>query len=120
MDLLKEQLARLLGRKAETDGGTLEPFACVTGDDASAQIRRTYQAFLAWTASQGVPRLPGQTPGEYLSSLSHVLPSCIEPASIITEAYVQARYSAALISPALAEEVSRAWQAIVQANGKDR
>ncbi len=120
MELLKQQLARLFGQKAETDGGTSESFVCVNGNDPRAQIRRAYQAFLTWGASQGVPRAPGQTAGEYLSSLSHVLPSYVEPISIITEAYVQARYSAALISPALAEQTSRAWQVIVQSNGKDR
>jgi hypothetical protein len=119
MDLLKEQLAQLLGRRTKANAAPPEPFVCIEGDDPRAQIRRTYQALLAWAAAQGVPRSPGQTPGEYLSSLDQVLPSYIDPISTITTAYVQARYSAALISPALADQVVHAWQAIVQANGKD-
>jgi uncharacterized membrane protein YidH (DUF202 family) len=119
MDLLKEQLAQLLGRRAKTNAAPPEPFVCVKGDDPRAQIRRTYQALLAWAAAQGTPRSPGQTPAEYLSSLGQVLPSCIEPISTITTAYVQARYSAALISPAVADQVLHAWQVIMQANGED-
>jgi len=119
MDLLKDQLARLFGRKGKANGAEPEPFASIVGDDPRAQIRRTYQAMLAWAAEQGVPRPPGQTSSEYLSSLNDTLPAYGEPMSILTAAYLQARYSAVPISSASAEQALRAWGTIARENKKD-
>jgi hypothetical protein len=119
MDLLKEQLAQLFGRKGNRHGPEPDPFVSIVGDDPRAQIRRTYQAMLAWAASQGMPRSPGQTSSEYLSSLSNALPAYGEPISILTAAYLQARYSAVPISSAITEQALRAWGTIARENGKD-
>ena len=74
---------------------------------------------LAWAASQGMPRSPGQTSSEYMSSLSNALIAYSEPLSILTTTYLQARYSAIPISPASAEQALRAWETIARENGKD-
>jgi hypothetical protein len=111
-DLLKEQLAQLFKRKSQGQGASAPPFAAIRGDDARAQIRRTYQALLAFAAAHGIPRSPGQTPNEYLTSLARGMHIYLEPMMLITEAYVQARYSLTPISPDRADEVLRAWQVI--------
>jgi len=117
-DLVKEQLAQLFKRKGGKDKATA-PFVSIIGDAPRAQVRRTYQALLAWAASRGVPRAPGQTPNEYLMLMDQGLHLYIEPISIITDAYVQARYSIAPIPADRAEGVMRAWQIIVHDNAAD-
>lgn len=118
MDLLKEQLAQLFRRKNKAGSVEPAPFVSIVGDDPRAQIRRTYQSLLAWAAWQGMPRSPGQTPREYLSALSVALPAYSEPLSILTAAYLQARYSAVPISSASAEQVLRVWEAVAQQDEK--
>ena len=111
-DLLKEQLAQLFKRKSQAQGASIPPFAAIRGDDPRVQIRRAYQALLAWAAAHGIPRSPGQTPNEYLTLLARGMHIYIEPMALITDAYVQARYSTMPISADRAGEVLRAWQAI--------
>ena len=117
-DLLKEQLARLFQRASSAQGSAQPPFVLIDGDDPRAQIRRTYQALLAWAAERGVPRAPGQTPVEYKDALNRSFHSFIEPISLITAAYLCARYSTTTISAARAAETARAWGQIAQDNEK--
>ena len=114
MDLLRKQLAQLFGRKNKGNSTVPEAFVAVLGDDPRAQIRRTYQALLAWAAERGVARRPGQTPGEHMLLMNHALPAYAEPISIITAAYVQARYGIDSIRVADAEHVRQAWEHIAQ------
>lgn len=111
-DLVRAQLAQLLRRpRAESPRA---PFVALVGDDPRAQIRRTYQALLEWASAQGVPRAPGMTPYEYQRALERELGADRTSLELITRAYVQVRYSVALVDAARAEEVARAWQYIVQ------
>lgn len=55
-------------------------------------MRDTYRRLLAWAAARGRPMAPGQTPYEYLDTLSPWLPGKEEDLRIITESYVLARY----------------------------
>ena len=113
-DLLKEQLAQFFKRKSQAQGDVAPPFVIIQGDDPRAQIRRTYQALLAWAAERGVPRAPGQTPNEYLSSMARSFQLCAEPIGIITATYVQVRYSISSISEGSAQQVTRAWEQIMR------
>ncbi|MCX7680904.1 MAG: DUF4129 domain-containing protein [Anaerolineae bacterium] len=115
--LLKEQLAQLLQRKRKTKSTAPPLFIPIGGDDPRAQIRRAYQTLLAWGTAQGMPRLPGQTPAEYLATLSTALPDYREALSLLTVAYQEARYSTAPIPPADAEQVLRAWQSVITSPG---
>jgi hypothetical protein len=117
-DLLKEQLARLFQRTSPAQDSAQPPFVTVDGDDPRAQIRRTYQALLAWAAARGVPREPGQTPVEYRDALSRALHSHLEPISLITAAYLCARYSTTAMSAANAMETARAWEQITRADNQ--
>jgi hypothetical protein len=90
------------------------PFATVTGDDPSAQIRRTYQAMLAWAAGQGLARAPGATPGEHLAAVSRARPEHGAALGVITAAYLRARYGAEPVAPSLAQQVAEAWEGVAR------
>lgn len=111
-DLVREQLAQLL-RRPRTESPRA-PFVALDADDPRAQIRRTYQALLAWAGAQGVPRAPGMTPYEYVGALERELGVDRAALTFITRAYVEARYSVASVDATRAHEVARAWQQIVQ------
>lgn len=114
VDLLKEQLAQLFRRKAKAASIETAPFVSIAGDDPRAQVRRAYQSLLAWAAERGVARQPGQTPIEYVASVSDTLPLAAESVSTITAVYVQARYGPGSVSAADSAQVLRAWERIVQ------
>ncbi|MBN1889543.1 MAG: DUF4129 domain-containing protein [Thermoflexales bacterium] len=116
LDLLREQLAQLFGRKKKGDGVEPEPFVSIAGDEPRAQVRRVYQALLAWAAARNMPRPPGLTPSEYSLWLGDTLLNHREPIAAITRIYQQARYSTAPILPTHVEEASRAWALIAEAD----
>ncbi|MCX7670258.1 MAG: DUF4129 domain-containing protein, partial [Anaerolineae bacterium] len=110
LDLLKAQMRELFRRRRTAPQPP--PFVSVVGDEPAARIRRTYQALLAWAASQELPRAPGMTPEEYLRFLEAMLPDCKAMLALITAAYLQARYSTEPVPVAVADEVARAWEQI--------
>ena len=112
LDLLRSQLRQLFRRRQHSPQPP--PFVNVVGDDPGANIRRTYQAMLAWMAVRSLARPPGVTPEEYLQLASQTLPDHSTALALITAAYVQARYSAEPVPPAVAQETARAWAQIVQ------
>jgi hypothetical protein len=58
----------------------------------AASVRRIYRQLLDRADSAGCPRQAAQTPGEYLSTLIQWRPEARRELSLITEAYVLARY----------------------------
>jgi hypothetical protein len=86
----------------------------VVGDDPGANIRRTHQVVLAWMITRSLARPPGVTPEEYLQLVSQTQPDHSTSLALITAAYAQTRYSAEPVSPAVAQEMARAWAQIVQ------
>ncbi len=56
LDLLHAQLGNLLKGRKRTEAPP--PFASVVGDDPAAQVRRVYQALLAWAADGAGGRRP--------------------------------------------------------------
>jgi hypothetical protein len=112
IDLLKAQLARLLrGRGGQASA--YDPFVSLSGDEPSVQVRRTYQALLAWAAAQGEARAPGMTPERYQRRLSDAFPAHGAQFGVITTAYTNARYAAAPVSAEHAQAASAAWQQIL-------
>lgn len=75
-------------------------------------VRALYRGLLKWGARQGLPRALSQTPLEYLKVLCQSFPHEDTELSLITRAYLQARYSAS--SPASEEfaAAERAWQQV--------
>jgi hypothetical protein len=115
VELLRAQLRQLFERARPAPAPP--PFAAVTGDDPSAQIRRTYQAMLAWAAGQGLARAPGATPREHLEAVSRARPEHGAALGVITAAYLRARYGAEPVAPSLAQQVAEAWEGVARGDG---
>ncbi|MFC1910301.1 DUF4129 domain-containing protein [Chloroflexota bacterium] len=60
--------------------------------DEIASIRAIYRHLLRWAASNGYPRLPSQTPHEYLGVLTNLMPEAEGDLNLITQYYVNIRY----------------------------
>jgi hypothetical protein len=112
LDLLKAQLADFFGPHGAKRAPTVAPFLALDEDDPRSQIRRTYQALLAWAGRRGVPRPPGMTPNEFLGLLNRLLPAASDSFATINSLYVQARYSPASISSDNARAAASAWEQI--------
>ncbi|HMA35241.1 MAG TPA: DUF4129 domain-containing protein [Chloroflexia bacterium] len=80
-----------------------------------AQVRDSYLRVLERAGRHGYPRGPTQTPTEYSAGLAAALPQVQEPLAGLTQAFVEARYSAHPISPAAAEQAWRQWQQVDRA-----
>ncbi len=72
--------------------------------------RRVYRQLLAWAASKGVPRIPSQTPHEYLETLLGWLPQRGGDLTLITEEYVRARYSPSVPTDKEVQELRQSWR----------
>ncbi len=110
-DLLQAQLRNLFRRASPTQNA-VAPYAEIRGDDARAQIRRVYQALLAWAAERGITRAAGQTPRELEHALAAQFETRADQLALITNEYLNARYNVAPIAAQNAERVLRAWQVI--------
>ncbi|HAL61181.1 MAG TPA: hypothetical protein DCP08_02080 [Chloroflexi bacterium] len=73
-----------------------------------SSIRGIYATMLRFAANLGFPRRPGETPYEYLPTLSQAWSESQEQLSYLTETYIRVRYGG--VSPSL-EELERAKQA---------
>ena len=112
-DLLVDQLRSLFAWRRPRTSTPLRPYLTLTGsmDDPRLIVRRAYQAMLEWAQSFSAPRAAGQTPAAYAETLSSAVPQGREAISILTRAYVLARYAAE--SPSL-DEARRAERAVTQ------
>jgi hypothetical protein len=80
--------------------------------------RRVYFFYLAMIrrgADQGLKREPSQTPAEYATQLEKALPSSTEDIDLITDAFMQARYSHREVKPDDANVVKATWGRIRRA-----
>ena len=62
-----------------------------TGEEADT-VRRLYREVLRWGTARGHPRRPAQTPLEYGALLGELYPEGRAHVTLLTQAYVQARY----------------------------
>lgn len=115
LDLLQAQLRNLFRGASQTQNA-VAPYAEIRGDDARAQIRRVYQELLAWAAQRGITRAAGQTPRELEHALAAQFETRAEQFALITNEYVNARYSIEPIHAQNAERVVRAWKIILKEN----
>lgn len=80
-----------------------------------SSIRGIYTTMLRFAANLGFPRRPGETPYEYLPTLTQTWPESREQLSYITESYIRVRYGG--VSPPQ-EELERAKQAWLAAKSR--
>lgn len=76
----------------------------------AASIRRVYQQMCDAADAYGYPRLEAETPYEYLASLSQVWPQGIPQTTLITQAYVRARYGEIPETRQELAQIMAAWQ----------
>ncbi len=77
--------------------------------DPRRQIYFFYLAMIRRGAEQGLPRKPSQTPSEYAATLEKTLPEAEKDIDLITEAFVEARYSRREVNPGDVNAVRAAW-----------
>lgn len=77
-----------------------------------SSIRGIYATMLRFTANLGFPRRPGETPYEYLPTLSQNWPESREQLSYITETYIRVRYGGVSPSSEQLERTKQAWLAV--------
>lgn len=95
---------------------SLSRFRQVHTDESVSSVRGLYRNLLHWAALQALPRAQSQTPLEYLKVLCQKFPHKDTDFRLITNVYVQVRYSR---SPAISKEfetVKKAWENIKSAH----
>lgn len=81
----------------------------------AVSIIRIYEQMSAAAAELGHPRVPTETPYEYLATLHLLWPQHTAEINHITHAYIQARYGQLPESPAEFQQIKNAWKTIKQA-----
>jgi len=76
------------------------------------RVRYYYLSILRRAARLGLPRRPAQTPYEYGITLGAHLPEATEDLSLLTQAFVEARYSSHLIGQGLERRARSGWQQV--------
>jgi hypothetical protein len=75
-------------------------------------VREIYRQLLSWATREGWPRVPFQTPSEYLVTLETMVPSARDELRYITRSYISTRYGAAIPTRDELSELKRDWQKI--------
>jgi hypothetical protein len=85
-------------------------------DEPVMSVRALYTNLLRWSAKKGLPRAQSQTPLEYLRVLCQRFPRKVEEMTVVTNIYLQARYSRGPTSGADFETAKQAWRRIKSAS----
>ncbi len=110
LSILKRIIAKILGLK-------LTFRRRVKAETAPAEItsvRQIYRQFLHWAATGGCPRLMAQTPHEYCSTLTGLLPAVSGDLNLITQQYVRARYGVSRPTEDELDQLGQAWSRVKQ------
>jgi len=81
---------------------------------AAASVRRVYREMTELSASYGFPRLPTETPLEFLPALGHVWPDFNTDTILITEAYNRVRYGEFPETDEELAEIVSAWERLLE------
>ena len=108
-DVLRRGRRRLGGAAAALSRSLVGRFL------AAMTIRRIYAHMGALAAERGYPRVPYETPYEYLPTLERSFPSNREDVTRITEAYVAVHYGEVPERPEDLAAVQTAWERIREA-----
>jgi len=83
--------------------------------DPRRQIYFYYLAMVRRSSEQGLARKPSQTPSEYAIALENALPSEEEDINLLTDAFIEARYSRREVNPQKAIVIKEIWGRIRRA-----
>ncbi|MFH1639338.1 MAG: DUF4129 domain-containing protein [Chloroflexota bacterium] len=90
----------------------LQKRVLATGLPEVAAVREIYRQMLSWAAANGWPRVPFQTPYEYLNTLEEVLPLFQVDLDFITNQYVRVRYGLLLPDEIELGQLQQSWYRI--------
>jgi hypothetical protein len=76
---------------------------------AAERIRRIYADLMYLVEDMGRPRIPAQTPLEFLVTLDAIFPEMVTQTRVITNAYLRVRYGEIPETDEEIAEVERAW-----------
>jgi hypothetical protein len=76
------------------------------------QILYYYLSILRRASQRGFPRRPAQTPDEYRTTLEPNLPEAREEMNLLTQAFVEVRYSRHGVEPDQVRRVRASWQQV--------
>jgi len=79
---------------------------------AAARIRRIYSSLLRLSARLGEPRVPSDTPLEFMGNLEKIFPASQSELATITHAYLRVRYGELPETRGQIDEVESAWEII--------
>lgn len=98
------------GRKLFDD--LLSRLGLFTDWRTAASIRRIYRQMCAVADASGFPRLPTETPYEFLQTLAQTWPNNQQETRLITNAFVKVRYGELPESREELEEIRQAWRTL--------
>jgi hypothetical protein len=120
-DWLKQALGRLHAPIAEKSNSSIDQISVNQKPSewkGSLSVRQIYARLQTWAGRMGYPRLPQQTPIEYLVALSAVMPELADELNDVTKAYIDARYGPLPTSIDTVQSANAAWQRVERAMKK--
>ncbi|HIC88338.1 MAG TPA: DUF4129 domain-containing protein [Anaerolineae bacterium] len=110
---LRRVIARRLARVEEPgDGSRSWRFFRLRTLSPREQVRYFYLAAVRRAGEHGVPRPKSQTPYEYVKALEAHWPEAEPDVEVLTQAFVEARYSQRDFQPEEAKGIQRVWQRV--------
>ena len=105
-----------LRRRRQEAAGKVRPgYFRLGGASPRDQIRYYYLSMLRRANERGLARRPNQTPREFEPHLAARLPEAEADVEALSEAFIEARYSAHPATPEQANQVKQAWRTVRQA-----
>ncbi|MCC6456752.1 MAG: DUF4129 domain-containing protein [Caldilineaceae bacterium] len=113
-ELLQDQLSSLWQSLLQRlPRARRDPYLSLEGEpDNRRAIRALYQALLARANALGFPRARAQTPIEYEAYLSTIYPGDKSAWRVMTDVYLDARYSLQTPSSEQVEQMRQAWERV--------
>jgi hypothetical protein len=120
-DLLQGQLAdlwrSLINRVDRRKEAPIDPFFSLDGEPQTRRIIRSiYQALLTYAQENNMPRPRERTPIEFGLDVAGLFPDSGDAIGVITDAYIEARYSSLPPPDEKARRVREAWQSLLGAS----
>lgn len=109
---LRASIERLRGAIRQARPG-FNPFQAISRRLPPRQrVLLTYLLMVRWNTQNGFKRLPHQTPYEYAHRLIVWVPAAQTDLEMITQLFMEARYSRHTITPEQADSAQAAWEQV--------
>jgi len=112
---IRRQVAQRLAARRRGEKASRWGYLSLRRLSPREKVRYYYLSILKRSAQQGFGRIPSKTPLEYKETLSKELPEADEQLCVLTEAFVEARYSDHSVSEENASMLQRVWRHVKKA-----